>query len=230
MENKTVTHVLFDVDGLLLDTERLYTVATQNVCDEFGKQYTWDIKKQVMGMKESMSAKKLVELLELPLTVDEYLTRIHKEYDRLFPTVPLLPGADKLVRHLHKHNVPIAVVTGSNAHSFELKTRNHKEYFSLFHHQVLCGDDPDVKHGKPHPDGFQVGAKRFNNPDLKPENVLVFEDAMNGVEASHAAGMPCVWIPPAEQDKSILEGKTELILNTLEEFIPEMFGLPPYDS
>ena len=60
--------------------------------------------------------------------------------------------------------------------------------------------------------------------------VLVFEDAPNGVEAAHAAGMPCVWVPHEEQDRSFLHEKTELILDSLEDFKPEMFGLPSYDS
>ncbi|XP_052784493.1 pseudouridine-5'-phosphatase-like [Mya arenaria] len=229
MTNKAVTHVLFDVDGLLLDTERLYTEATQKLCDCYGKQFTWDVKKQVMGKKEPESAKMIVDMLKLPMTVEQYIEDIHKEYDTLFPTVPLLPGADKLIRHLHQHKVPIAVVTGSNTKSFELKSANHKEFFSLFHHLVLSGDDPEVKHGKPAPDAFLVGAQRFND-GIEPSKVLVFEDAMNGVEAAHAAGMPCVWVPHAEQDRSVMEGKTELILDSLEHFKPEDFGLPPYDS
>ena len=58
----------------------------------------------------------------------------------------------------------------------------------------------------------------------------MFEDAPNGVEAAHAAGMPCVWVPHKEQDRSFLHEKTELILDSLEDFKPEMFGLPSYDS
>ena len=58
----------------------------------------------------------------------------------------------------------------------------------------------------------------------------MFEDAPNGVEAAHAAGMPCVWVPHEEQDRSFLHEKTELILDSLEDFKPEMFGLPSYDS
>ncbi|XP_045200903.2 pseudouridine-5'-phosphatase-like [Mercenaria mercenaria] len=217
------------MDGLLLDTETLYTEASTTVCSEYGKTYTWDIKKHLMGQKEAVSARMIIDKLELPLTVEEYLTKIHVHHERLFPNVPFLPGAEKLVRHLHSHRVPIAVVTGSATHGFELKTRKHKDFFSLFHHIVLSGDDPEVIHGKPHPDAFEVGAKRFaDSPDHA--KILVFEDAINGVTAAHAAGMPCVWVPHPRQDKSILAEKTELIIDSLEEFQPEMFGLPPYDT
>lgn len=182
-----------------------------------------------MGSTEMESATKLIELMELPLSLEEYLSRVHKEHDRLFPTVPLLPGADRLVRHLYKHKIPLAVVTGSNERSFKLKCIKHKEFFELFDHLVISGSDPEVKRGKPAPDGFILAADRF--PD-KPDHskVLVFEDAPNGVEAAHAAGMPCVWVPHKEQDRSALHEKTELILDSLEDFKPEIFGLPAYDS
>lgn len=58
--------------------------------------------------------------------------------------------------------------------------------------------------------------------------MLVFEDAENGVDAAHAAGMKCVWVPHAEQDRDTHHHKCSLVLDSLEHFIPEKFGLPAF--
>ncbi|KAA0202380.1 hypothetical protein HAZT_HAZT010903, partial [Hyalella azteca] len=255
---KPVTHVIFDMDGLLLDTERLYTVAISELTEEYGKAYPWELKVQCMGMKGDASAKLIIDSLELPLTVPEYLEKIDLKYKELFPQAVLLPdtvgphlaihqsllaeygqtctwydliqvmghtaletaqeicrlksvpvdpeiyqdkvaalqfsmfpkiglmrahilicditlaccatGAERLVRHLHKHGVPIAIASGSSQTSFDLKTTSHRELMKLFNPVVLSSSDPEVKAGKPAPDVFLVCAGRF--PD-KPHSSKV---------------------------------------------------------
>lgn len=226
---KPVTHVLFDMDGLLLDTERLYTAATERVTRRHGREYSWELKQAVMGTVGSEATRIIIERLQLPMSVQEFEQEMHRSHLELFPDAQLMPGAERLVGHLHRSGVPIAVATSSQPDYFRLKTgKHHTELFAKFHHVLCGGGHPEVPRGKPHPGIFLVAAAKF--PDAPPpEKVLVFEDSPNGVEAALAAGMQVVMVPDPRVDEAARKRAT-LCLASLEDFRPELFGLPPFGS
>ncbi|KAH7943967.1 hypothetical protein HPB52_013825 [Rhipicephalus sanguineus] len=209
------------------DTENLYTRAAETVASRYGKKFTWELKKRVMGTPEADAARTTIDSLGLPLTPDEYMAALDRIFQETFPKAQLMPDAERLVRHLHAHGIPIAIATSSKPSSFVLKMTRHRELLALFHHVVCSGGDPEVKRGKPHPDIFLVAASKFDEMP-PPEKVLVFEDSVMGVTAALAAGMQVVMVP----DPRIDEEKRRLAttsLTSLLEFKPELFGLPPFD-
>ncbi|KAL0084328.1 HAD-like domain-containing protein [Phycomyces blakesleeanus] len=225
-----ITHCIFDMDGLLLDTERVYSEVTQIVLDKYanGARFTWDVKSTLMGRTSLESAAMVIKAYTLPMSVHEYLTIISQLQESLFPLVKPLPGVERLIRHLHAKGVPIAVATSSTREKYELKTSLHKELFELFDH-IVCGDDKGIVNGKPSPELFLVAQQRLGNPPA--ENCLVFEDAVNGVEAALNAKMHVVWIPDANILALGKDNETHgatVVLDSMEKFVPEQFGLPPY--
>ncbi|XP_065357458.1 probable pseudouridine-5'-phosphatase isoform X1 [Calliphora vicina] len=225
---KSVTHCIFDMDGLLLDTETLYTKATQQILDKYGKTYTWEVKMTFMGLRHMEMCQRIVEIYELPLTAEEYSKLQREVNSKIMKNAPLLPGAERLLRHLHTHNIPFCLATSSGEEMVEIKITNHRELFKLFHHRVCGSTDPEVKQGKPAPDIFLIAASRFpDKPD--PSKCLVFEDAPNGVKAGHSAGMQVVMVPDERVPLEMSALATQR-LRSLEEFQPELYGLPPFKN
>jgi|CZKU01.1.fsa_nt_gi pseudouridine-5'-monophosphatase len=184
------TSVLFDLDGVLLDTERLYTQATQAVVGRFGKTFTWAIKRDAMGRDAHVSARIILDRLDVPLTTDAFLAERNAILPGLFADCRAMNGAEAFVGQLKDMGIRIAVATSSDRDFYELKVRPHR-WFDRFD-AVVCGDDPRVASKKPSPDIFLVAASELG---VEPARCLVFEDSLAGVEAALAAGMRVVALP-----------------------------------
>jgi pseudouridine-5'-monophosphatase len=218
-----ITHVVYDVDGLLLDTERFYTQVTQIIVSRYGRIFDWSLKSQMIGKNAMDSARVLVETLKLPIAPEEYLREQEAHLNALFPTAEPMPGARRLTAHLARHGIPQAVASSSRRRDFELKVSKHREWFACFQCLVL-GDDPAVTRGKPAPDIFLAAANRLG---ARPDQCLVLEDAPSGVEAARAAGMPVVAVPYPGMSHEAVAGASQ-VLPSLESFNPALWGLPRF--
>ncbi|MEB3342985.1 HAD-IA family hydrolase [Okeania sp.] len=220
-----ISHIIYDLDGLLLDTESIHAEVNQELTSRYGKIFDKHIKCQITGRKSIDSARKIVELLELPVTPENYLQQRNNLTYQRFPNAKPMPGAVRLTQHLYQHKIPQAVATSSSHEPFNLKTKNHQEWFQLFDY-IVRGDDPSIKQGKPAPDIFLIAAERLN---VSPEKCLVFEDSLAGMEAALAAGMSVVIVPDPDMDKKEFDSAHQ-ILNSLTEFEPHLWKLPPFLS
>jgi pseudouridine 5'-phosphatase len=218
-----ITHVIYDNDGLLLDTEPFYTKAHQIIAARYGKVFDWTVKSRMIGLRAEDSAKVLLTALQLPMTVPEYLETRKHLLAELFPQAEPMPGAIRLTMHLHRHGIPQAVATSSDRHNFDLKITNHQEWFRIFQ-CLIMGDDPEIKHGKPAPDMFLLTAKRLQ---ASPSHCLVFEDSPAGIEAAQAASMFAIAVPDPHMDDSAYVHAHQILRN-LNELDLARWGLPAF--
>ncbi|MFT5041774.1 MAG: pseudouridine-5'-monophosphatase [Hyphomicrobiaceae bacterium] len=210
---------IFDLDGVLLDTESFYTEVTQEIVGAWGKKFDWAIKSNMIGRPSLESARYLVDALELPISAEEYLTRRAVRLEELFPEAKERPGAEAFVRALSALGVPLALATSSERRLFDLKIQNHRDWFACFD-AIVVGDDPRVMRGKPAPDILLVAAGDLGIP---PVDCLVFEDAPAGLEAGLAAGMRVIALPDAEMDRAPYAG-ADLVVDSFGDLDPAHLG------
>ncbi|KAL4878008.1 HAD-like domain-containing protein [Aspergillus karnatakaensis] len=202
---------LFDMDGLLIDSEDKYTDITNTVLNSYGKpNLPWAIKAQLQGRPQPDAARILHQWAQLPISPEEYNKKIADLQSKFFPLCAPLPGVKTLLSKLlstqnTSNPVHIALATSSHRRNYKLKTDHLQDLFSQFPApQRVLGDDPRIGkgRGKPLPDIYLLALETINTSlrekgekEITPEECLVFEDAVPGVEAGRRAGMRVIWCP-----------------------------------
>ncbi|PYH42311.1 haloacid dehalogenase superfamily protein [Aspergillus saccharolyticus JOP 1030-1] len=202
---------LFDMDGLLIDSEDIYTSITNTILQEYGKpMLPWSIKAQLQGRPAPEASRIFHTWANLPIPLEEYATKLTTLQQTRFPETQPLPGVLRLLEDLRSthstpHPVHLALATSSHSKNFQLKSSHLPHLFAAFpKNQQVLGDDPRIGsgRGKPLPDIYLLALETINQglrekgeEEIKPEECLVFEDAVPGVEAGRRAGMRVVWVP-----------------------------------
>ncbi|KAK8894681.1 Pseudouridine-5'-phosphatase [Tritrichomonas musculus] len=215
--------IIFDCDGTILDTLPIYFQANDKI---LGFPYPRELSKKTCGRSELEVCTIIVNHFHLPMTPQEYLDKRNEILKSTLPNSQLIPHVDDLIKKFKSMGFKMSVATSSDRNLHELKTRNHRDLFSLFEYEV-CGDE--VKNAKPSPDVFQLAASKFG--DIKPENILVFEDAAVGVKAANNAKMPVVVIHKNNDDfhSNLDEYKANptVIVESFEDFDFSLFKWQP---
>ncbi|KAI2641240.1 HAD-like domain-containing protein [Xylaria nigripes] len=225
---------LFDMDGLLLDTEDIYTRCINIILEKYGRSnLPWSIKARLQGRPGPAANALFHEWAKLPISEADYMAQYSALQQKHFLEAKPLPGVEELLANLGRtrwfdkakshgkgHRVHIALATSSSQANFAVKTKNWTELFAVFESQRrVLGDDPRVApgRGKPMPDIYLLALKTINDslPEgekpITPEECLVFEDSVPGVEAGRRAGMRVVWAPHPMLKKEY-EGREKDIL------------------
>lgn len=214
-----IAAVIFDMDGVLLDTEPLYLRAIAEVAARYGKVYDWTVKGQCIGRGTLEAAQVIVDALDLPLAP---LALVHERDQILLPLLAKaapMPGAVAFTRALATRGVPMAVATSSESSILDVKLTLHREWFRIFR-AIVCGDNPRVVRAKPAPDIFLAAASDLG---AAPETCVVFEDSPFGVAGALAAGMQVVAMPDPALDRARFVGAHAIVTGfadvTPDEFV-----------
>jgi beta-phosphoglucomutase-like phosphatase (HAD superfamily) len=204
--------VIFDLDGLLLDTEVLWQRAEEELFAAHGGVFTREDKLRVIGTSFEFTARYFAERLGEPrergaALVDEMIETMHAALQR---DVAGRPGALELVARL-RGRVPLGLASNSPRRLVDaaLRTAGLTDVFDA----IVTSDDVD--HSKPAPDIYLEACRRLG---VSPDETLALEDSSSGVAAAKAAGLACIAVPQyAETDVTA----ADRVIDSLEELLPE---------
>jgi HAD superfamily hydrolase (TIGR01509 family) len=205
--------VVFDMDGLLLDTEELWHEAERELFRLHGDEFTFQDKLAVMGTSAEMTIRYFAERLRVPhdeaVTLYAEMSEIMLGLLRL--QVEARPGAIELVERL-RGRIPLALA--SNSQGMLVRTALETARLTDAFDAIVTSDD--VAEAKPAPDIYLVACERLG---VLPEDALALEDTASGIAAAKAAGLACIAVPQfAETDVSA----ADRVIDSLEELLAEV--------
>lgn len=179
--------VIFDMDGVIVDSEPIHFVVDKMVLKEFGIIADDEMLLPYVGVSNPDMWKDLKGKHDLPLSVEELMEMQAELKSKVFSESGLeaIDGIKELLADLKRNNITAVVASSSSREFIEtiLKTTNTREYFK----DIFSGEE--VERGKPFPDIFLKAAEMLG---VSPEECIVIEDSEKGIAAAVAAGMKCV--------------------------------------
>lgn len=180
---------IFDMDGLMIDSEPLAMEAWQATLRPFGHSIDGALFERMLGLRQTECASLLRDHFDLPLPIEGLTRQRNDTFLALLPgRLRAMPGLHELLAELRARGVKRAIAT-SGERRYVTTVIRELELEAAFDAMVVA---EDVTRGKPAPDVYLLAAERLG---LLPAQCLVLEDALNGVTAAKAAGMTCVAVP-----------------------------------
>lgn len=205
-----VKAVIFDLDGVLVDTEVFSGQATKQVFKEAGIEFTPEEREKAFGRTDLEISRDAVKSRGLDLKPEDLVSRKVQIYSELIKgKVEPIKGARELVEFLKSRGIPFAVASSGTPDKIRA-TFSEIGFEGLFDIMVTA---EDISRCKPDPEIFLKAAEKLGIP---PEECLVIEDAQAGVEAAKAAGMKCLALKsPSTYGQDL--SQADRIINSLEE-------------
>lgn len=202
--------VIFDLDGLLVDTEKTWYHVWNDLLGMYGKSFTLqDYVTNYSGKTVVDNTSILIQKYQLPIDTDTGVNQANAIEQRYVQAgVELMKGAKELLEFLKENKYKIVVGTSSRRERATTILEKAKilDYFD----DIVVGYD--VKRGKPFPDTFLEAARRVSS---EPENCLVLEDSEMGIQAAYAANMKVICIPDLKHPSECYAVKTSAVLPNL---------------
>jgi len=203
--------VIFDMDGLLFDTESLYREAMILAAQDRGHDMPLSLFLSLIGLPGEASRQLLVDHFGTDFSVEDLWDASAAHFHAMIETQAFLKaGVVELLDLLDAAGLPRAIAT-SSPHASVTHHLAHHGLSDRFHTIVAQGDYP---RGKPHPDPFLVAAKRLG---VAPEACLALEDSHNGIRSAASAGMIAVMVPDLLEPTVEMEGLCHRIVRDLHE-------------
>lgn len=211
---------MFDLDGLMFNTEDLYDEVGAVILRRRGKEFTSELKRKMMGLPSGLALQVMIDEHGLDATVEQ----LERESDAIFaeilgPRLAPLEGLVELLEALEAASMPKAIATSSRR-SFTRKVLGHFDFEPRF--QFLLTSE-DVHQGKPHPEIYLAAAERFG---LEPAQLLVLEDSENGCRAAVAAGACTIAVPSPHSSDHDFDGVYFVAESLADQRVYKAIGLP----